>query len=428
MYIAQTSYYELKWILLGEWLGQGFGMYDQTYDYTGPLSAWVYKGLYSLFGRSQWVFYIFSSILITIQAGIFNALLLRNKVYNENSYLPAFLYMITAVSVPDFMTLSPHLMSLTFVLLALRNVIRRINNQVTDELFLSNGIYVGIASMLYLPSSVFFLVFLFSFILFSSAVPRRLVLYLFGFLLIFGLCGIYFYVQDSFSLFMERAIFSGMALPAKVTYSWGKLALLAAPFAFILILSLVKKSGSIRLTNFQQKVEQVLWILFLGGLATFFLSNERSGFEFLFFVPVVAYFWTHYFVLLKRRVFIATMPAVLIFGLLIFTGYSYQNLKNPTATDIEISKKNLLVIGERLEEYADQQILTPFFHHQLSRDFIYELDTYEGAENFREIFEKIQPIYILDDMDVMHKVGYRFPYISKGYQMRDKSEYQKINN
>lgn len=428
MYITQTSYYELKWILLGEWLGQGFGMYDQTYDYTAPMSAGVYKVLYSLFGRSQWVFYIFSSLLITIQAGIFNALLLRNKIYNENSYLPAFLYMITAVSVPDFMTLSPHLMSLTFVLLALRNVIRRINNQVTDELFLSNGIYVGIASMLYLPASVFFLVFLFSFILFSSAVPRRLILYLFGFLLIFGLCGIYFYVQGSFYLFLERAIFSGASLPARVAYSWGKLVVFAAPFAFILILSLVKKSGAIRLTNFQQKVEQVLWILFLGGLATFLLSNERSGFEFVFFVPVVAYFWTHYFILLKRRVFITIMPAILIFGLLIFSGYSYQTLKDPTAIDLEDRKKGVLVIGERLEEYENQPMFTPFFHHHLSQDFIYELDTYEGAENFREIFEKLQPTYILDDMDVMEKVGYRFPYISKGYQVRDKDEYQKISN
>ena len=136
-------------------------MYSQTFDYTAPLATLVYKYLNLIFGRSYFIHYGFSSLVIVFQAGIFNQLLLKNKAYDENSYLPAFLYTILMISVPDFMTLSPQLMSLTFILLALRNVLRRIDNQVTDELFLNSGIYIGIATMIYLPSFVFFLVFSF---------------------------------------------------------------------------------------------------------------------------------------------------------------------------------------------------------------------------------------------------------------------------
>jgi len=60
--------------------------------------------------------------------------------------------------------------------MSLRNILRRIDNQVTDELFLNSGIYLGIAAMIYLPSTIFFFVFLFALILFSTAVTRRLLL------------------------------------------------------------------------------------------------------------------------------------------------------------------------------------------------------------------------------------------------------------
>ena len=167
-------------MLLGEWLDEGFMMYRQTYDYTGPIAAVIYKGLNIVFGRNVLAYRALSTLLITLQSGIFNSILLKNKVYSENSYLPAFLFAILSASVTDFMTLSPQLISLTFILLALRNIIRRIDNQATDELFLSSGIYVGVATMIFLPASVFLLVFLFSLILFSSAIPRRLLIYLFA--------------------------------------------------------------------------------------------------------------------------------------------------------------------------------------------------------------------------------------------------------
>ncbi len=172
-FITEMSYYELKWLLLGDWLSQGFSMYSETFDYTGPIAAFVYKYLTMLFGRNEFIHYGFSSLIIIFQAGVFNQLLLKNKAYDENGYLPAFLYMILMVSVPDFMTLSPQLLSLTFILLALRNVLRRIDNQVTDELFLNSGIFIGVATMIYLPAAVFFLVFLVALILLSTAVLRR---------------------------------------------------------------------------------------------------------------------------------------------------------------------------------------------------------------------------------------------------------------
>ncbi len=427
-FLPGTSYYELKWMLLGEWLDEGFMMYRQTYDYTGPIAAVIYKGLNIVFGRNVLAYRALSTLLITLQSGIFNSILLKNKVYSENSYLPAFLFAILSASVTDFMTLSPQLISLTFILLALRNIIRRIDNQATDELFLSSGIYVGVATMIFLPASVFLLVFLFSLILFSSAIPRRLLLYLFGFFLVFVFCALYYYFYDSLFEFVDRAIFNGILLQPKVLLDQISILILISPFAFILLLSGIVKAGKLRLTNFQQKVEQVVWLIMLGGIAIILLSNEKAGTELLFLVPPIAYFWTHYFILLKRRFFKALMPFLLVFGILVLSVVFYNNQLHSILIDVEGTKSKTMVIGEKLELYLSSPILSPFFNGSISKDILDELDSYEGATNFHEIFKSTDPDRIVDQLGAMQKIMHRFPEIQNNYRRVSPTEYIKISN
>ena len=427
-FVPGTSYYELKWMLLGEWLGEGFTMYDQTYDYTGPIAAMMYKVLDLLFGRSPLVGQILSSIFIIIQAGIFNALLLKNKVYSENSYVPALLYVLLAISVPDFRTLSPQLMSVTFVLLALRNVFRRIGNQVTDELFLSSGLFIGIAAMIYLPSSIFFFVFLFSLILFSTAILRRLLLYFFGFSLVFVLCALYFYMLGVLDLFVSRALMSGMLLTPRVAFTWIEFVKIGAPFAFLLAISVIQKFGSIRMTNFQQKVDQVIWLLFFGGLVTIFVSNERTGSELIFLVPVIAYFWTYYFILLKRRVFKTLMPAILVFGILTFSCYSYRSHTTSLLVNGTDATEHTMVFGEGLEIYAEAKMSTPFLCDPIASEFLTELDEYAGAEKIHFLLTKLEPKVLDDRMNAVEKLQVRYPYFMEKYRKVGPNRYQRISN
>ncbi|MEM6735436.1 MAG: hypothetical protein AAF620_05135 [Bacteroidota bacterium] len=427
--IQDTSYYELKWILLGEWLGGGHMMYSQTFDYTGPLAAMTYKLIHMIFGRTQFFFWVISSLLIIIQASIFNSLLLKNKVYSENSYLPAFLYTLLIISIPDFMTLSPQLMSLTFILLTLRNVFRRIDNQVTDELFLSSGIFIGLAVMIYLPACVFFLVFLFSLVLFTTAIARRLFLYFFGFLLVLSLFFVYYYLFGVHILFVERFIVDGFFASTLKFAPLKDLFVISAPLAFVFLIAVFKTVKSAKLTNFQQKVQQVIWILLLGGIATFFLSNEKSGLELLFTVPVIAYFLTHYFILLKKQVFVFIMPGAVIFGLLFYSGYTYQNIpKSLIIKEQDPIEGKVLVLGEKLELYAKLEMITPCFNEYISRKALEGIDYYEKAVILYDILQQADPDIIIDELNAMPKLMFRFPYLEETYSKVSSSDYRKINN
>lgn len=428
-FITGTSYYELKWLLLGEWLTQGYQMYGETFDYSGPIAVFIYKYLTVIFGRSAFIHYGFSTLVIIFQAGIFNQLLLKNKAYDENGYLPAFLYMILMVSVPDFMTLSPQLLSLTFILLALQNVLRRIDNQVTDELFLNSGIYIGIATMIYLPSMVFFLVFLFALILFSSAASRRLALYLFSFLLAFSLCALYFYWRGDFWLFVDSYLVQNIIMDIKSPLGIGEVMYISGGFIVVFFIAVYKTFVSARLTNFQQKIQQVIWLMFFGGVATFFISNEKALFELVFIVPVIAYFWTHYFIFIRRKIFQLIMPGLLIIGMLAFTVFSYQQLTSPLEIrNEESSQEGTMVLGGDIEYYQNVGINTPCFNEHLTMHAFKGLDYYGSAGSIYMLFQKANPTLVIDEMGVMHNLTQRFPKIESDYKKVGPKRYERINN
>lgn len=420
---------ELKWLLLGEWLGKGFHMYREAFDYTGPLAAMIYKFTDLIFGRSVFVHHALSSLLIIFQAGLFNGILLRNKAFDENNYLPAFFYVIVLLSIPDFMALSPQLMSLTFILKALSSVLRRIDNQVTDELFLNSGLYVGISAMIYLPSAVFFFVFLISLIVFSSAITRRLLLYLFGFTLVIGLCAVYFLWRGDIYFFTEFFFRQGLLLDGESLLSTMELITISGGLIFILVITITKAITSSRLTIFQQRVQQVIWFMFIGGITCFLIANKKTPLELIFLVPLFAYFLTHYFMLVRRRIFKMLMPALVVFGLLGFNLYSYINFVKPlTVEEIAVNDSNILVLDENFGYYLNKESGSPCFSKELCLTAFEGLEYYEASSSIYKLFEKADPGLIIDELGVVDRLFFRLPLLEEKYVKINEKMYRRVSN
>ncbi len=404
-------------------------MYRETYDYTGPLAAFVYKLTDILFGRSTVTHHILSSFLIIIQAAIFNRILLKNKAFDENSYLPAFIYVIIMLSIPDFMALSPQLMSMTFILMTLGNVLRRIDNQSTDELFLNSGLFVGVATIFYLPSFIFLFVFLVSFITFSTALVRRLLLYLFGFFLVIFTCMTYFYWRGDYSYFIDFFLWKGLTINAEKLMSWKEIFLSSIPFIVVLLISIIKNISAARLTNFQQRVQQVIWLIFFGGIVCFLLSNRKSALELIFIVPLITYFLNQYFMLIRKRFFRFIMPGLIIFSLLGYNFYTYQALLQPETDDLFITYDHkVLVLGEAPSYYQDKESYSPCFSQPICLEAFKGLDYYQTSTYIYRWLERLDPLIIVDQMEVVPLIFERFPLIESSYQYEGDGTYVKISN
>lgn len=405
-------------------------MYKEVFDYTGPLSALIYKGMNIFFGRSRWVHWILTLLVIIYQAGLFNSILLRNKAFNDNNYLPAFFYVICMISIPDLFVLSPQLMSLTFVLLSLTNIFRRIDNEVTDELFLYSGILLGLATLFYLPAAIFFLIFLLSFIFFSSAIFRRLLLFIYGVLLVFMMVWSYFFWFDAHQEYISEFFGAGFLMPREMVLPWKQLTLGLAPLMLCLLLGITALINQ-RFTNFQQKMQQVMMFFMIGGIVVVLTSREVMVADSLFLVPSVVFFLTYYFLGLKRRWTQFVMPWFIVLAMLIYPYFWVQ--ENAHILEVAPSKRDfkgekIMGLGIPLSDYLDNQISGPFLNDYLSEKALNNLNFYDEAPRLYDLMNKSNPDVIIDQFGVWPDITKRFPAFTNQYRSSGAGVYKKISN
>ncbi|MBV6645474.1 MAG: hypothetical protein KI790_08485 [Cyclobacteriaceae bacterium] len=411
---------ELRWLLLGERLGDGFLMYREAFDFVGPFSAGVYDIMDHIAGRSRIAHHIISTLLIMLQAGVLNFILLRNKAYNENNYVPAFIYVVLASSVLDFMALSPQLMSLTFILLALNNIFRRIDNEVTDELFLSAGIFLGISTLFYLPSVVYFFVFLLALLLFTTAIVRRLLLFFYGLLLPLILTYGYYYWFDAHWDFINSFFVRGLFGDRTTDLTWSSFLLITSPAIFFGIISIYQTFVARGFANFQVKIQQVMLLSLLAGALSLVIDVEFAAIHLILFVPGLSFFISHYMLLLRRRWARVLLPIFMVLSLLLFPHalFNFHDLQLPIieVKDIEVKDETLMVIGGEPTDYLHHQLKSPFMDPELTAQKLDGLHYYQTANVLFDLFDKSDPDIIEDRLGIMSEVFHRFPTIEQKYE------------
>ena len=405
---------ELKWLLIGERLAEGFEMYSETFDYTGPLSAVTYKLLDLIAGRSRWIHWVASTLTIVVQAGILNIILLRNQAFSDNNYFPALFYVLAAFAISDSYALSPQLMSLTFILLSLNNIFRRIDNEATDELFLFAGLYLGIAALFYLPAVVYFVFLLVSLLLFTSPALRRLILFFYGLLLPVLLTFCYFYWFDAHWAFFDSYFARGF-LAAK-SYAIGGIDFLISSSLFmtwlLISLWLIFRKG--KFANYQAKIQQVMGMLMIAAVTVLWVDVEFGPYHLFLFVPSVSFFLTQFILLLEKRIFQLVVPylIVLTFALTPFILRQFAVNEKIEMEPYEMKnvkeRARVMSFDQELAIYQNYAIATPFIDRQLSQQWLGRLDYFQSATHLYEVIKASDPDVIVGEGPVISKLFDRF--------------------
>ncbi len=427
---------ELNWMLVGEAMSSGAIMYRDIWDNTGPLSAFTYQVVDFFFGRSQLTYQLLSLFLVFVQAIIFNRLLLINKAFNENSYVPALIYVTCMSSNFEFLTLSPELMSVTFVLLAINNIFKRIDNFTKDELFLNTGLYLGLSTLFHFPSFLFLVSTLLSLILFSNAIPRRLLLMTFGYFQLILIVVIYYYWHDTGREFYYQFFHASFALERSPFLAVNSLSLvLLVPGAFF-ILSFFKLYSRKYYVNFQVKFQSVMLLTLLMAFVTLFFEPTLSSSNLIYFLPVIVFFLSHFFLLIEKRI-----KAEIVFVLFLVLNFSYQYIIDKNLqwlgqlvdfTSLEVTHsdfdqlvvdKKILVLGNQLSHYKNASLATPYLNWQLSKIHLQNLDYYDVLTDVFKNFESNLPHVIIDLENVAPKLMEKMPTISVQYEKSGENIY-----
>ncbi len=421
---------ELNWMLVGEKLSAPTLLYVGVWDNIAPFSAFIYCIIDFLFGRSQLAYVIVAIFLTTIQSGIFNSFLLRIKAFNENTYIPALVYALLSCCFFDFFTLSPVLLSLTWILLAIRNIFYQVESESRDTNILGTGLLLGIASLFYLPSVVFLFSTIFSYILFSNLSIRKYLLLLYGLLLPVVLVSIIFYWFNGLSHFVNQFFLSFFSINNKPFLSIYALLFIGfLPLVIFLMAIVTVSQHSIRYTNYQSRLQRTMLAMLAGAVLSLFFIKERSAYHMLFLVPPMAFYITHFLLNVERKLLAEAYVVLLLFYLVIVNYGGLYNLFSinsitetekllvqPTDYDAKVSGKKILVLGDDLNIYNSAQLATPYLNWRLSIRQLRALDYYDNLSEVYINFNEDMPEIIIDNAQLLPSLTERIPMLKNAYR------------
>jgi hypothetical protein len=421
---------ELDWLLIGERMNDGFGLYGDIWDTLEPLSAGVYFMLNKISGKSQLSFQIVALIFLYLQALLFNLVININNLFNERTMVPGLLYVLFAGLFFDSLTLSPVLMGLPFLILALHFIFIQMRSGSDDESVFYTGLFTGIATLFCLQLSVFILMAMISFLFFTGLSLRKYFILFLSFLIPGFIVAVYYLCNDALGSFGTNyflALFS--VEKQKLLSNKGMLTILLIP-GVLFAVSLFLISQKSKYINYQYNCLRVmgLWLGF--GLVAVIISLHQTPYELLILVPALAYFCTHYFILVRSRLIreITFLGVAILIITLNYGGlYGFVFKKKPVdfskmlveskgLLPAELKDYKILVMGGSFSYYDNNKAATPYLNWNLSLRHFSDLDNYYNLSEIYENFQRDMPEVIIDERGLAESLFSKIPPLRNHYR------------
>ncbi len=424
---AANTIQELRNFVLGEAIRDGKVMYIGVVDSTAPFTAGIFGLTDWIFGRSLLGQHVLALMLIVFQASFFSILLINNKAYNNNTYVPALIFGLLCFFSFDLLSFSPELLASTVLLLALNNLFKEIEFRIQkDEIILNLGVYLGVATLLIFSYAIFLFTTILILFVFTRLTMRKLFLLLFGFALPHALLiSLYYLRGETASLFHNfyvpnLTVNGEMFLDVKSI-----LALCVLPIIYF-VFSLLMLNRGARFTKYQSQLFQVMFQWMLVCLVQVLVAREFTPHSLIIFIPSMAYFISHYLLLIRRKWIAESMLLIFLIGLLSVNLLArYDKIENIRYTGLfprespyskQISNRRVMVLTEDPGIYQKNRLAGYFLDWKLSREIFEQPDYYENVLLVARAFKTDPPDRVIDPGNLMGKFFERIPELQSRYK------------
>jgi hypothetical protein len=427
---------ELLRMLIGERLHQGYFLYVDVWDDISPLAAGVYWLLDLLVGKARWVYQLLAMALVFVQALMLNQLFLRREVYQDLTMLPALIYVVLMCSFMDFYTLSPALMANTLLIWVINLIFSEVSEKRRGKSYVEIGIYLGVATLLYLPALLLLLVPVIVFFLYT---PTKLVGYIsMSFAFVFSILVMFlvFYMSDrEYELYLNyfHPLFY---LSPRLLMEVKDLFLLFVGHLLLLFLAIRRLYGPSRYTNYQLRCQNVMILWWVVSVLAAFLGSSISPSTWIMAIPASSFLISHYFLLLRSTLAKELVFTLFLFSVLFFSynssvhfadGQAWVNpnelVTQPSVSADLAQDKKLFITGNNPGDYFYGSAATPYLNWRLAKRHFESLDKYNVLVNIQENFTQNPPQLIIDHAKVMPRVFDKLPLLAAQYQANPKQRH-----
>jgi hypothetical protein len=431
-----TTLEELKNLVLGEAIAEGKLMYVQVIDFTAPMATGFFGLIDFVFGRSTSARKILALLLIFFQASYFAILLINNKAYNDSTYVPALIFGILCFFSFDMFSFSPELLGSTVLLLALNNLFKEIEfRSQRYEIMLYLGVCLGAATLLifsyfiFLPGTIIIL------FIFTRPTVRKILLLLFGFCLPHALLITLYYFWGKTSMLWQGYYIPNLTFHSENLIGLKSILVLVALPTGYFVFSLFMLNREARFTKYQSQLFQVMFLWLVLCFIQVLVTRQFSPHSIIIFIPSLAYFISHYLLLIRRKWIAETMLLIFFVGIIginLLARYgrinsiNYEGLMPKTTVyKSKVDHQGVMVLTEDLGIYSKNKLGGFFLNWNLSRRYFEQPDYYENVILVAEAFKTDPPDVIVDPGDLMKVFFDRIPNLESNY-LREGNVYRKI--
>lgn len=433
-----TTLSELHHVLLGERLHQGFTLYQDVYDTTGPLSAAVYWLLEALVPRSYLAHRLLAMCLLGFQAFLLNQIFNRNQVHPFRSFVPALLYLLFGSIFFELDVLSQLLLGHTFVLLAVSSLTAISKEAANAGRLFKAGFMLGLAALCYLPLVWFLVLGFFAVIYFASGAFRSTLLMLTGFVFPFSVVLTYFLYQNSLGPFLEMGLTWSWQFAFAFGLPLGQVFTVAALPLGILVLSFLSLPLVNLGPNYQARFLQFMLIWTIVVVLVLISGHDASAKGLILLLPLLAYFGIFLFSWWGSRLWIAELLFLVVVAGVVAVRYNPLDLVYPAlrlqpelvqVRDLpkyrQVEGQTMLVLGPDLNYYQHNSLGSPYLRWDLARPYFGRLNHYSSLFTILQDLRKNPPAYIVDQRNVMPELQYKLPLVFQRYEKVENGPYYR---
>lgn len=414
IYPPEVLLMDLKYSIVGEAVAQGKWLFTQVIDDTAPVFAMSYGVKDLIFGRSLVAIKVIALLIVIFQSAYFAILLINNKAYTENTYVPALIFALLNFISFDVLSLSPELLGSTVLLLALNQLFHEVEFKIQrDDIVLKLGFYLGISTLFLFSYWPFLIICTFILIAFARATFRKIMLMLFGFALPHLMFVMIYFYRGELGMLWSHFYLPNLTFSGEMLVSTKALFVISAiPLAYF-VFSIFMMNREARFTKYQSQLMQIMFLWTLTAVAQVLIARSISPASLLPTIPPFAYFISHYLLLIRRRWRAELMTWLLLIGIVSInflaqrdrlSSVNYDALFVKKDRQLSIMDKKIMNLGDEIEVYSGNIFGGIFLNWKLSAKYFTNLSDYKSLELVASCFAIDPPEVIVDPDDSFREV------------------------
>jgi len=260
----------------------------------------------------------FATVVVFVQAVLFNRVINNHALLAKPSYLPALLYITGSSLFLQFLILSPPLICnflLIWMIDKFLNISKTPNAMMT---MFDAGMIIAIGTLIYFPFIVLLVMLWLSLLLYRSFNWREWISGFIGFLTIFFFIGVFYYWNDNLAQFYKIWQPLVNKFPSVLQINFNDYLVLIPVSVIMILAALQLQENFFRSFISTRKAFQMLFFIFLLAIVSFYTKPDFRVFHFLLGVPPGAVLLAYYFSNAKKRWFYESLFAILVLSIQYF--------------------------------------------------------------------------------------------------------------